>query len=449
VLATAARPTTSTTDVLTGLDGVVADLTAAVGSPPSETLVCSSAGGGLRLAVVGHERAVTAEAGHRVGLSAGAKVVHVSAGRLDQAAVADLRVARPDVLLVVGGTDGGNAEVLRHNVSRLARARLSVPVVLAGNAEVTDELADVLRSSGRTVVTAANVLPRIGVLEAGSAREAIREVFLRHVIGGKGLSRGPRFASLVRAATPDAVLSGVEALADGHDDAGPGAGDVLVVDVGGATTDVYSVVTPHGEDAELRRAVVATLWRARTVEGDLGVRWGAAGVVDAAVTEGLLQGAEADRLGAAAARRVGDPGWVPATAADRADDVALAAAAVTVGLRRHARPAGSGGTGRDLRRVRVVVGSGGVLRHADATARAAILAAATGDHGGRWRVPSAPEVVVDVDAVLFAAGLLTPHRPATAARLAAAVLRTEGRARPLPAADPPAPRRPLWQDRDR
>src|SRR3954452_8283564 len=76
-------PTTSGSDVLTGLDDAVAALGAG-----GELYVCSSAGGGLRLAVVGYEALVTAEAGHRVGLSAGAQVVHVAAGMLTGAAVA-------------------------------------------------------------------------------------------------------------------------------------------------------------------------------------------------------------------------------------------------------------------------------------------------------------------------------------------------------------------------
>ena len=86
--------------------------------PPADaarTLACSSAGGGLRLAVVGYERTVTAEAGYRVGLSAGAKVVHVASGALGPDELAALAHARPDIVLLVGGTDGGNAEGLQHN----------------------------------------------------------------------------------------------------------------------------------------------------------------------------------------------------------------------------------------------------------------------------------------------------------------------------------------------
>ena len=92
-----------------------------------------------------------------------------------------------------------------------------------------------LAATGRRHAVTDNVLPRIGVVAPEAARSAIREAFLTHVIGGKGLSRGRGFSGLVRAATPDAVLRGVEVLADVV------AGDVLVVDVGGATTDVFSV----------------------------------------------------------------------------------------------------------------------------------------------------------------------------------------------------------------
>ena len=277
VLGTASHPTTVATDVMDGVDAVRASL--AGHGEPDEVLACSSAGGGLRLAVVGYEREVTAEAGHRVGLSAGAKVVHVASGPMTGADVAALRAAAPDLVLLVGGTDGGNADVLLHNAERLARGRLAAPVVVAGNADAADGVAALLAGTGRRHVVTDNVLPRIGVVAPEAARAAIREAFLTHVIGGKGLSRGRGFAELVRAPTPDAVLRGVEVLAEVV------GGDVLVVDVGGATTDVYSVITPQGEDATIHREVVGTLWHARTVEADLGMRWTAPSVVEAGERE--------------------------------------------------------------------------------------------------------------------------------------------------------------------
>jgi hypothetical protein len=301
------------------------------------------------------------------------------------------------VILLVGGTDGGDAAVLTHNARRLAASRLRVPVVVAGNADVRDEAVALLGERGIAVTGTGNVLPRIGVLDPGPARAAIRQVFLRHVIGGKGLSRGTRFASMVRAATPDAVLAAVELLADGT-----GAG-VLVVDVGGATTDVYSALVPDAEsESGPRRDVAGTRWRARTVEGDLGVRAGAPGVVAAAALEKLPP--------------VDISGGAPYPAGV---DRRLAATAATIALRRHARghspgPGEPRTGGRDLRDVRLVVGSGGVLRHGGG---AEVLDAVLGDAAGGWAAPAAARRVIDTEYVLAAAGLLAGDQPAVAAGL--------------------------------
>lgn len=412
-------PTTVDTDVLDGISSAREQVATRAAAPElrdrDRVLVCSSAGGGLRLAVVGYEREVTAEAGRRVGLSAGATVVHVAGGRLRTADVAALRAARPDVVLLVGGTDGGNAEVLLHNAGRLARSRIGAPVVVAGNAAVRDEVAALLASTGRRHVVTDNVLPRIGVVEPRPARDAIRGVFLEHVIGGKHLSRGPTFTSLVRAPTPDAVLRGVEALATAA------GADVMVVDIGGATTDVYSVLTPQGEDASLHKEVVATLWHARTVEGDLGMRWSAPTVLDAARAEGLAPDRveELERW----ARLVHDePGRLPADRREQELDVQLATVCAVTAARRHGRPAGPGEPPRPLREVRHLVGSGGVLRHAPAPDAGTVLQAVLGDHGGGWRPPARSTAEVDTVYLLCAAGLLAPEHPRLAAAVAAQVL---------------------------
>src|SRR5262249_50155100 len=152
------------------------------------------------------------------------------------------------------------------------------------------------------------------------ARAAIREVFLRHVIGGKRLSRGPRFARMVRGATPDVVLTAVELLADAT------GRDLLVIDVGGATTDVYSALRPDADEGSgPGRAVAGVLWRSRTVEGDLGVRWSAPGVVAAARAERL---ADDPVLAAAAQVRAEQPDLLAADGMD----LRLAGLAATVAL---------------------------------------------------------------------------------------------------------------------
>ena len=407
LVATASHRTTIDTDVLDGWDACREQLAAVEpAAREADVLACSSAGGGLRIAVVGNEELVTAEAGRRVALSSGGRVVHVSAGGLDAAGVEELRASTPDVVLLAC-TDA------------LRDARWAGPVVVAGNVDARDEVATRLEEGGTPYVLADNVVPRIGVLAPESARAAIREMFLRHVIGGKHLSArddGAAFTAMVRGATPDVVLTGVELLARGLDDARPGVGDVVVVDVGGATTDVHSVVELDPEDAGLSREVVATVPVTRTVEGDLGMRWSAVPTVAEGVAAGLLDASLAD----AAAARQADPALVPADDASRADDLAIAAAAVTVALRRHAGRSqvvfGPDGrvverTGKDLREVSLLVGSGGVLRHNPDGA--SVLTRHLRADGG-WQLPEHPRAVVDADYVLAPAGLLVHEHPAAA-----------------------------------
>ena len=420
VRATAQHATTSGSDVLAGLDAAVAGL--GVGRvPDSSVLVCSSAGGGLRLAVVGHERVISAEAGRRVALSAGARVVAVSAGLLDDAGVEGLAQARPDVLLVVGGTDGGDTEVLLHNARVLGRSRPRVPVVLAGNADAATQAAALLGVRRRVVLSTANVIPRIGVLHPGPARRAIREVFIAHVIGGKGLSRGPRFPGLVVCATPDAVLAGIEVVAEVLAGRPGASGDVMALDIGGATTDVYSVITPDDEAPE---EAVETLWHGRSVEGDLGMRWSAQDVVAAAFVERLLEpggsdgdGGQAEVLAVAAQIRRADVGFLPRTEVEDAQELELARLAAVIAARRHARPGAEGS--RDLTRVGLLIGSGGVLRHADPEAALRVLDTVLTDYAGGWRLPEGARVRIDRQYLLAPIGLLEmTGRPAAARALA-------------------------------
>jgi len=428
VLAAASHPTTLATDVLDGWDACRDAMTEQdPRAAAAEVLACSSAGGGLRIAVVGNEELVTAEAGRRVALSSGGRVVHVGHDGLTPASFDALEQSRPDVVLLVGGTDGGNAEVLEGNAGFLARSAWPGPVVVAGNVDSQDVVAALLERSGTPYVQADNVVPRIGVLAPGSARAAIREMFLRHVIGGKHLSSRADFTAMVRGATPDVVLTAVELLARGLDAEHPGAGDVVVVDVGGATTDVHSVVEVDAEDAGLAREVVATLPVSRTVEGDLGMRWSAVPTIAEGVAAGIL--ADGPRLRAAAETRHADPAFLPTGSDEAYVDEQVATAAVGVALRRHAGRQqvvyGPDGrvverSGKDLREVDLLVGSGGVLRSNDPALAARVLGSVTGEPTeGGWQLPRRPRTVVDHDYVLAAAGLLAPTRPLAAHALLA------------------------------
>jgi hypothetical protein len=428
VVAIAQRPTFGTGDVLDAVQACRAEVAAVdARAADAEILACSSAGGGLRVAVVGHEALVTAEAGRRVALSSGGKVVGVVAAagqptevvsRLLAALVApqprqsplvEVRVKRAleppaqgiDLVLLTGGTDGGNRAALVDAARAVAASGFEGPVVVAGNVDARDEVAGIL--AGLPHVLADNAVPRIGVLAPASARAAVRAQFLQHVIAGKGLTaRGAELAQLVQGPTPDVVLAGVEVLAYGIDEERPGIGDVAVVDVGGATTDVYSVVTLDAErsDDGLAHEVVAPTSANRTVEADLGMRESA-----------------------------GLPGsFVPATDEEYAADEEIARAAAATAVRRHAgrsrvvlSPDGRvvERSGVDLREVSLVIGSGGVLRHGRPGVAERVLGGlVTADDPEGWQLPERARIVIDQQYVLMAVGLLAGQHPDVAYRLA-------------------------------
>lgn len=319
----------------------------------------SSAKGGLAIAAVGLVPALTQKAARMTALSAGGKVTRVYAYKLSTADLDQLERDRPDILLLAGGTDGGNESFVLHNAARLAARRLPLTVVYAGNAAVAEEVQAELAGAGYDVRVAPNVMPELERLEPGGARERIREVFLQRIVKGKGLDEIVALAGREPLPTPAAVLALAEALGR------RGFGDFLLVDMGGATTDVYS----HGGDSPGSERVVHRGLRdpltKRTVEGDLGMRISAASAAPhARVPEG-----EREAFAAYVERVRRDP----ASLGERFD-AALASACLGEALRRHAgtwrrvyTPLGETWvqTGKDLRSVRTLIGSGGYLAAAE------------------------------------------------------------------------------------
>ena len=289
--------------------------------------MCSSAGGGLRLAVVGYEREVTAEAGHRVGLSAGAKVVHVASGPMNGS----------DLAACDGPPRPGAARRrhrrrqrrrLLHNAERLAREPVAAPSSSPATPRRPPRCPRCWRHGPPVRRRGQRAAPHRGRGPGGGPRRDPRGLpRARH--RWQGPVPGPRLRRPRRAPTPDAVLRGVEVLAEVV------GGDVLVVDVGGATTDVYSVITPQGEEATIHREVVGTLWHARTVKADLGMRWNAEGVVEAARRE-----RRHSTLAAAgyAGRVASDTGHLATSDAEWQAEEWLAETAAVVAVRRHGRP---------------------------------------------------------------------------------------------------------------
>jgi uncharacterized protein (TIGR01319 family) len=411
LISTGARPTTPD-DLRRGLRQVLEQLEDPDVPDNAIIVACSSAGGGLRVAVAGLEEDLTVRAGHYAAMSAGARVVRTHSGGLEPAALTE---GEPDLVLLTGGLDDGDEECLLRSAQALTISGLRVPVVIAGNAAVADRAARSLTRAGISVTISPNVMPAAGVLNVAPARARIREVFIRHVIGGRQVSGSRELREMVRMTTPDAVLLGTEILAKSW------SRDVVVADVGGATTDVHSYVRLPMARQGVRVRLKPEDSASRTVEGDLGVWSNAESLVSVAEREGLLGGDQATAMAALLPRKPSTSGGA------LPEDLELARMASRLAMRRHAgrlraRVTSDGvvveGEGKDLRSVSAVVGTGGVFRRADrGAAEEALRDAVRNAEHERRLMPADAVPVIDRNYVLAAAGLISTINPAAAAEL--------------------------------
>lgn len=423
-------PSTVTTDVSVGMHAALADLERRLGGLPrfKYRLASSSAAGGLRMVTVGLVRELTAEAARRAALGAGAKLVGTFAYRLTAADMAAIAACAPDILLLAGGTDGGNSEVVLANAERIGRSALACPIVYAGNRSVADDAREALAS--KTVIVTGNVMPEFNVLEIEPARAAIRQVFIERIVHAKGIDRAAADFDAVLMPTPAAVLEGARLIADGVAGSG-GLGAVLVVDPGGATTDVHSVAAGEPAAGVFPQGLPEPRVK-RTVEGDLGMRHNASAIVEAAGIEAIA--ADARLTEARVRERVASLGQdveqIPANDEDHALDAALARAAVRLAVRRHCGTVETVFTvtgpvsvqhGKDLSRVDALIGTGGAI--VASREPRAVLAAALADAAEPLSLrPKRPRLLLDSGYLLYACGLLAGVEPQAALDLATANL---------------------------
>ena len=425
LMATAQGPSTVASDINLGLDEALARLGDALGGLPpfAYRLASSSAAGGLRMVTIGLVRELTAEAARQAALGAGAKLCGSFAYRLTAADVREVEARAPDIVLLCGGTDGGNRDAILHNAQALARSAIRCPVVVAGNREVTDEIVAMLSEGRRLVMPTANVLPALDTLDIEPARIAIRDVFMRRIVSAKGIDRASARIDHVLMPTPAAVLEGARILADGVEGR-EGLGPLVVVDPGGATTDVHSIGAGEPSEPGVIRYGLPEPHAKRTVEGDLGMRHNVAAIVAAVGLDTLAAnaGLGIEEAGGALSRVEASVEMLPATDIERQMDGALVRAAVDIAMKRHAGTVETVYTaqgpvqvqrGKDLSAVGWVIGTGGAIVHArDPASILAVACTDTRDPGSLR--PRAPRLAVDADYLLYAAGLLAQVDPVAA-----------------------------------
>ncbi len=338
------------------------------GSHKPELFVSSSAKGGLTIAAIGLVPDLTLKAAKMAAASAGGKVIASFAYKLTPADIARLETLKSDIILLSGGTDGGDESYVLHNAKQLAASQVQSYILYAGNQAVREEVLDILGRAGKEAGGTANILPDLDSVQVDGARKSIGEIFLERIIEGRGLSTVRDICSAMPRPTPAAVYDLV-ALLEEKDEG------LLVLDMGGATTDVYTVSDPYSEQSNrVFRGLPETRLK-RTVEGDLGLRVSAAFVAEtgAAYIQRVLDDEQLRAFYAWIEQIRVTTGLLPATEEEQQFDDMLATVCVAESIARH------GGTltpsftpeglvwvqqGKDLGRVHRIIGSGGRLAQA-------------------------------------------------------------------------------------
>lgn len=330
----------------------------------------SSAKGGLAVAAMGLVPAITLEAAKVTAHSAGAKIAQYYAYTLTPYDIRELEASPPDILLFAGGTDGGETRYGLNNARLLATSELDCAIVYAGNRDIQYEVQQLLAHKQLTVVD--NILPELDSPNPLPARQAICDIFLSRIVKGKGLDVIVDETGETPMPTPWTVFELVKLMSQ-HDDAWQ---SFMLIDMGGATTDVYSACANTLSPDTVLHGLPEPFVK-RTVEGDLGMRVSAAVVGES--TRALIDSLFAMQpdLHAAFYRYLNKlaacPDSLPTSPEEHRFDALLAGLCVAYASERHAGTkktvATSAGTvdlqiGRDLTPVRKVVGSGGWLSRA-------------------------------------------------------------------------------------
>ncbi len=426
ILGTSQSYTTIETDIINGLNNAVALLKEKIGDVTFvEQYACSSAAGGLRMVAIGLVPELTAKAARQASLGAGAKVIKTYSYELTESDLAEIDEINPDICLLTGGTDGGNKENIVFNANMLARSTRNFPIIIAGNRNCADTCKEILKDKQTHVCE--NVMPRLDIPNVGPVQAKIREIFLEQIVKAKGLSNAEALVGDILMPTPSAMLTAMKLLAKGTKTE-EGIGDLVGVDLGGATTDIYSMSFGLPTTGMCSLKGLREEYAKRTVEGDIGMRYSIHGIVDAAGIDRVseLSGLDEDRC-----RELVDYLSVHTDVVPGEDDelekldYALASLAIETAVTRHAgrreqfySPMGISymQTGKDLTAVKVVIVTGGALIHTKRTGAIAAHAQFSPLDAMSLK-PKEAEVLVDRKYILAAMGLLSTVYPDTALRI--------------------------------
>lgn len=318
-------------------------------------LATSSAAGGLKMSVHGLVYDMTVKAAKEAALGAGGIIKLVTAGLLRKSDIQKINKASPNIILVAGGVDYGERNTALYNFELIAQNFSKIPIIYAGNIENQEEIKILANEYKTKLYIVENVYPKVDTLNVEPTRKIIQKVFEEHITHAPGMTSLRKLVNGHIVPTPGAVMESAKLLYSE-------IGDLLVLDVGGATTDLHSVTEGS---VEIRNITTNPEPIAkRTVEGDLGVFVNAKNIVDTLGIENL----EKEFPNAKKLLDTLEP--IPCTTQQKRFVETLTKVSVETALNRHAGklrniygPTGKKtiAEGKDLSAVKYVIGTGGAL----------------------------------------------------------------------------------------
>lgn len=406
-------------DVRIGLQSAVSDLCGKLGTESleyREMLATSSAAGGLKMTVHGLVYDMTAKAAREAALGAGGILHYVTAGRLRRTDLAKIKEIRPNLILIAGGVDYGERDTAIANAEMIRSMNLKIPVVYAGNVENQEEMRLIFpEEEGEQLYIVENVYPKIDALNVEPCRKVIQDAFEQNITHAPGMEHVREMVTGPIIPTPGAVMECTKLLYEY-------LGDLIVLDVGGATTDLHSVTV---ESDQVARLMISPEPKAkRTVEGDLGVyvnRWK---VVESIGEEKLRE--QCREQGFSMEHALETYRAIPKTEEEVKLVELLTREAVVKAAERHAGrlryiygPSGRStvAEGKDLTQVKYIVGTGGALTRLPH--REEIMREITRcNESGMLLLPGEhAQILVDHDYIMASLGVLSKRYPQAAARL--------------------------------
>lgn len=406
-------------DVTIGLKGAVDSLKRNLGINDiiyDELLATSSAAGGLKMTVHGLVYDMTAKAAKEAALGAGAILHFVTAGRLRRTDLKKIQEIKPNIILIAGGLDYGERDTALYNAELIAELMLGIPVIYAGNIENQEEIKEIFKGYNSKLYVVENVYPKVDVLNVEPARKVIQAVFEEHIIHAPGMTKVREMVTGPIIPTPGAVMEAAKLLKQE-------IGDLVVIDVGGATTDVHSVTC---DSDEIARILLAPEPEAkRTVEGDLGVYVNMRNVLNRIGEEKIEK-----ELGFDIRPILDNYKPIPETGDEIKFVERLTLEAVLTAVERHAgtvrRLYGESGKksvaeGKDLTQVKYIIGTGGALTRLPA--RVDIMKKIAESGKGTELFPTREaKILVDNHYIMASLGVLSKEYPEAALRLLKASL---------------------------